>query len=1138
MRQGVLLALICLCRFTSQAATFGTAVPMTGGATDLVLDEARSRLYLVVSSQNRIDVYSTAQKRFLSSIPVGAQPLSAALSRSGKYLYVTAYQSSTLEIVDLDSATVFKRLSLPAAPEGVAVGGDERVLISTVGSGTGNSENRLLLYNPNLSGEEALRAVAVTLPAPTTPQTPAPSSRVYMSTRSNLTSSPDGRWIIGLNNPSTSTRQMFVFEVASGSVLRSRTLSSVSNVLSVSPNGEKFMAGLSLFETATLAIVAQQNTANSMYPFASNANFNTQQNQGGSVFAPDGSVVYSAFNITPVQNPTASANVTQLMLSDPDNLLIRMGLQLPENLTGNMVIDSSGATIYALSQSGFMVIPISTMYDSPIAVLDNPAVLLAYDQCGVTSNKRTVEVAVRNAGKGRMTATAQVYTASGVTFTFPIGGQQGGGATAPIGGGGPGGGAGGGAPGGEFPITLPTTPGGAGGGQIVIPPEATPTDRQTLTQAQQTGVSSNAPTVTTRRTDTETIFAFTFNANAARSLGTETPTDFLVQSSEAINIPFRVRAFQNYRNAEASGDVRTAAVSVSTAEGLADIVSDSVRQRVYIANSGMNRVEVFDTRTNQFLPSIKVGQLPRSLAITPNGRFLYVANSGGESISIIDLDQGEVTGKVKFPPVSYNASFALTTPSVIVATLAGPQIIMSDGSLWKVVDNEALPRKNSSVLGTSTIQTPRAMVATPGGEYAMLLGGSGTAYLYDATADDFVLSQSVVASPIQGYYGPVAAGPRGQYFVVNGTVLNAALTPVNAATTTTSRPVAAVAAVSANLVARFSQPVRTSANATVQDTPTVDLVDVSTGMPRGSAAVLEGPLSSQVGTQRVNVNGRTMAVDSTGATAYILTTSGLSIVSLPTTQQSQPTAPGQAGANMIQVSQNGVVNAVSYQKTIAPGGAVSIFGQNLASAATASSVPLPTVLGGVCVTLDNVALPLFMTSSGQINVQIPPSTKTGTHTLVVRSPERHTSGSQVSITVQKYAPAVFINAQTGQAAVFRENGIPISKSAKAKRDEPLIMYAAGLGATHGGTVTAGSPAPSSPVAETDTVQVFFGDPKMSQSAVIVDWSGLAPGFVGVYQLNLRVPGFHEKGDALPVTVRIGGVASPTTGAVVPTIAVE
>jgi uncharacterized protein (TIGR03437 family) len=48
--------------------------------------------------------------------------------------------------------------------------------------------------------------------------------------------------------------------------------------------------------------------------------------------------------------------------------------------------------------------------------------------------------------------------------------------------------------------------------------------------------------------------------------------------------------------------------------------------------------------------------------------------------------------------------------------------------------------------------------------------------------------------------------------------------------------------------------------------------------------------------------------------------------------------------------------------------------------------------------------------------------------------------------------------------------------------------------------------------------------------VIVDWSGLLPGYVGVYQINARVPGFHEKGDSLPVTLRIGGVSSPTTGA--------
>src|SRR5216117_3541936 len=106
------------------AATFGIVVPLIGGASDLVLDEGRNRLYLVNSPQNRVEVYSIAQRRLLDPISTGVQPLSAALSLSGKSLYVTSYAESTLEIIDLDSSVTTRRVNLPAAPEGVAVGGD------------------------------------------------------------------------------------------------------------------------------------------------------------------------------------------------------------------------------------------------------------------------------------------------------------------------------------------------------------------------------------------------------------------------------------------------------------------------------------------------------------------------------------------------------------------------------------------------------------------------------------------------------------------------------------------------------------------------------------------------------------------------------------------------------------------------------------------------------------------------------------------------------------------------------------------------------------------------------------------------------------------------------------------------------
>ena len=73
--------------------------------------------------------------------------------------------------------------------------------------------------------------------------------------------SRDGRFIIGLNNPTTTTRQVFVYEVASGSVLRSRSVTSISSVLSVSDDGSRFMAGLTLFDSMTLAVIAQQNAS-------------------------------------------------------------------------------------------------------------------------------------------------------------------------------------------------------------------------------------------------------------------------------------------------------------------------------------------------------------------------------------------------------------------------------------------------------------------------------------------------------------------------------------------------------------------------------------------------------------------------------------------------------------------------------------------------------------------------------------------------------------------------------------------------------------------------------------------------------------------------------------------------------------
>jgi hypothetical protein len=126
----------------------------------------------------------------------------------------------------------------------------------------------------------------ITPPPAQSPRLPPPSGRLALAARSRLASTPDGRYIIGLTNINNNTGVAFVYETASASVLRSRQIGNISTVLSVAPDGSKFMAGLTLFDTETLTVLAQQNAANAPFPFQPGAQFSLTDNVGGSVFAP------------------------------------------------------------------------------------------------------------------------------------------------------------------------------------------------------------------------------------------------------------------------------------------------------------------------------------------------------------------------------------------------------------------------------------------------------------------------------------------------------------------------------------------------------------------------------------------------------------------------------------------------------------------------------------------------------------------------------------------------------------------------------------------------------------------------------------------------------------------------------------
>ena len=1056
------------------SATFGTLVTHSSPIADLVVDEARKRLYVVDTNANAVEVYITnvSPPRLApgtNTIKVEKTPLAAALSRSGKYLYVVCYDASALDIIDLTTANFTTRsVTLAAKPEGIAVGIDaaglEHVLITTIGTGTG--QDILITFDPNVDASVALGTVIVAPPAPTTAQLPPPNNLMFLAGKSRLQPSQDGRTIVGVNILANNTRTVFVYDVASAIVLSSRNIAGASPILAVAPDGQSFVSGSMLFETSTLLVLAQQNVVNSPYVFTSGANFALQTNQGGAAFSPDGSVLYAAYNFVPFPSLNLKTTASQLTLNSPDGMLIRSGLQIQENLGGKLVFTSDGATIYAISQSGFMVLPISTLRTAPIAVPDSNVSLLATDQCGVTASLNSATIPVRNSGSGTLTVTASILATA---------------ATSPA---------------------LRTTSRPYGG-------------------------------------DVTVQYA---SAAAARGLGTVAPDQLLIQSTQALNIVPNVRVFQNDRNAEASGAVIPVDIG-ATATGLTDMLADAPRQRLYIANPALNRIEIFDMQKQQFLAPITVGQLPKSLAFGADNNTLYVANSGGENISILDLTQGKVTGRVRFPAIPFNASFALITPSLLASTVRGPQVLMSDGTLWRIVGNTVTPRTlNPNIFGTArTIPAPQSMASTPEGSFMILLGGTGTAYLYDATLDDFTASRAVITAPISGYYGPIAAGPAGQYYLVNDQLLNEALTPIGAGGTgpvsgggglpspggPTGRPVSAVTAIGPQTYARFSTPVLAAANTVPTDAGLVELIDVSSQRTTASANALEGPSTLVRTGQRANLTaGRGMAVDATGSTAFVLTTSGLSVIPIGATPASSLPA----------LANNGVVNTANFLPAVAPGGLISIFGRNLAAATSAPGTPLPTVLGGTCVTFNNTPLPLMATANGQINAQLPPTLAAGRYSLVVRSIANQAASSAATVTVAKYAPAIFVDTQG--PAIFHADGNRLDKDHPGNRDEPLTILATGLGTTVGGKVTAGAPAPQSPLAVTSPINLYFGNPLMSQAGIIVDWSGLKPGYIGVYEIHARIPGNHIKGDALPVTLKIGGVNSATTGPTAPFVWVQ
>jgi uncharacterized protein (TIGR03437 family) len=234
--------------------------------------------------------------------------------------------------------------------------------------------------------------------------------------------------------------------------------------------------------------------------------------------------------------------------------------------------------------------------------------------------------------------------------------------------------------------------------------------------------------------------------------------------------------------------------------------------------------------------------------------------------------------------------------------------------------------------------------------------------------------------------------------------------------------------------------------------------------------------------------------------------------------------------------QAGVValNAASYAgDSLAPDTVASLFGnfQTMGGGAfNATSMPLPTTLGGVRVTVGGQDARLFFVSNSQINFMVPAGLSDGPATVIVTNANGTTSVGMIMIA--RATPGIFTANQSGRgtaAALATPDGVsftpiinpdgterPINPGTAANPTW-LMLFATGLR-----NVAAANPNDANGVAESVTV-TFNGVPSN------VTYAGPAPGFAGLDQINAIIPPGLAGAGQVTVRVTVGGQeANPVT----------
>jgi WD40 repeat protein len=852
------------------APTRSTVVRTDDNPTGLVYDAARKLVFAALPNLNEVRVFSSTDSRLVATIPT-IHPGSIDESADGSRVFVGSF--GLITTIDPESLEVVRSNPIPT-PSGLITSSPAQVVALSTGNALVLSGTQLYLWNP---------ATAVT-----TPLDPQGVNVV------SLIRSAD-RTVVLLQGISGASTSAVIYDAPSGifgATLQGITVGNAQASAALNPNGSQiaFITPGSSDETGFLDFYdGQFNLLNSQPLY-------NQDSAGQLIYSLDGNTLYAffwqpvstevgaAFNAATFapeglfsmapQIPTTPYAIDETgMIFGPGNGVPYGSLAFTDaSHPGAMIPDPSlevqnpptlpgGACPVAPSTNGGSPFPPAPVLNFP-NVLCGPSLL---NGAGFDSNVQySLFVGPPPASPASESATdVSVVSFSELGFSLP--------ATPPNN-----------APG---PVNLTLTrpdgwyqviPDGYSYGptSLFADPLAVPPAGQTTINILGYSLDGSNTTVTIGGKPATVLSSGPYNDNVA---GLFPLQELQVTAPAGMAGPADITITTGTGSATLSGFQYLNSAQVFPITGtLGSVAYDQPRQRLYISNTGNNRVEIFNLSTQALLSPISVGNAPTNLSLSPDGTRLAVLNSTDGTISAIDPAQMKVLGTYPGYTPQDQTSCGGTPLGSSAATIAPHRELIALGCPFVVhvlnLDTGAI--SCSGITGcdsTGTILNPgfppvlppavvAAVASSADGTKAVMTTGFSQVSLLDLTKNNLAVS---VGMESQGENAAIDADDN--LFAANLAIYNAGAAPVNLAN--------GVGYFNFELEGELGGGEAFNPSGSLLFLPSsgVDIFDVHQGRLALRIALPEAPT--------VSVPPK-LAVDETGTKVFVLTRSGLTIAQL------------------------------------------------------------------------------------------------------------------------------------------------------------------------------------------------------------------------------------------------------------------